>query len=51
MTDDAQVVQVGLDAVVGAAAHSDLELVRQLHVVVAVVEALVDLLAESEGVD
>ena len=50
LADDAQIVQVGLDAVVGAAAGGDLELVGQLHAVIAQVEALMDLLAEAEGV-
>ena len=50
LADDAQVIEGGLDAVVGAAAAGDLELVGQLDAVVAQVEPLVDLLAEGEGV-
>ena len=50
LADDGQVVDVGLDAVVGTAAGGDLELVGQLDVVIAQVEPLVDLRAEAEGV-
>ena len=35
LTDDGQVVQFRLDAVVGAAAHGDLKLVGQLYIMVA----------------
>ena len=51
LAHDAQIVQVRLDAVVGAAAHGNLELVGQGHAVVANVELLVNLLAQAVGVD
>lgn len=50
LAHDAQVVQIGLDAVVGAAAHRDLELVGQGDAVVAQVEPLVEFLAQAEGI-
>ena len=51
LTDDTEVVEVGFYTVVGAAADGDLEFVRQLDIVPAAVEALVDLLGEGVGVD
>ena len=51
LPDDAEVVEIGLDAVVGTSAHRDLKLVGQFHMGVAVVEAFVDFLREGEGVD
>ena len=51
LTHDAHVVQVGLDAVVGTAAHGDLELVGQLHLIVTHKETLMDLLGQSVGVN
>ena len=50
LAHDAHVVQIRLDAVVGAAAHGDLEFVRQDHIVVAVVIQLVELFGQSLGV-
>ena len=46
----ADVVEVGLDAVVRASADRYLELVRQAHLTVALVEALVYLLRDGEAV-
>jgi len=51
LPDDADIVEVGLDAVVGTAADGDLEFVGKLDAVVSLVKALVDLLREPEGVD
>ena len=51
LPDDAQVVQIRLDAVIGAAADADFEFVGQGDVVIAQVEALVDLLAQIVSVD
>ena len=51
LADDAKVVQIGLDAVVRAAADGDLELVRQPDVVPALVEALVDGTRKRDRVD
>lgn len=51
MPDDAQVVQIRLDAVIGAAADADFEFVGQGDVMIAQVEALVDLLAQIVSVD
>lgn len=51
MPDDAQVVQIRLDAIIGAAADADFEFVGQGDVVIAQVEALVDLLAQIVSVD
>ena len=45
LTDHAQVVKVGLDAVVGTSAHSNFKLVRQLDLMIALIKALVNLLA------
>ena len=50
LADNPQVVQVRLDAVIGAAAHGDFELVGQPHATVALIEALMDLLAQTEGI-
>lgn len=50
LADDAEVVQIGLDAVVRAAADGDLELVRQSDVVPADEELVVDPLGKGLGV-
>ena len=50
LADNAQIVQIRLDAVVGTAAYGNLELVGQADRVVALVEPVVNLLAEGEGV-
>ena len=47
---DAQIVQVRLDAVVGTAAHRDLELVGQRHVRVTLEEPVMDLIAQRVSV-
>ena len=46
LTDDAEVVEVGLYAVVGTAAERDLEFMGELDLVEALIETLVDLFAE-----
>ena len=51
LTDDAEVVEVGLYAVVRAAADRDLEFVGKGNVVVALIKTLVDFLAELVGLD
>ena len=51
LAHDAQVVQVGLDAVVGTSAHRQFELVGQLDAAIALVEQMVQLLGQVEGVD
>ena len=51
LTHDAQIVQIGLDAAVGTAAHTDLELMRELHLTVALVEPVMDLFGQAEGID
>ena len=48
---DAEVIEGGLDTVVGAAADSNFELVGQLYIVPALVEFLVELPGQSLGVD
>ena len=50
LTDDAEIVEVRLDAVVGAAADCDLKLVGQRYAVIAYIEALVQLLGKTVGV-
>ena len=51
LTDHAQIVDVGLDAVIGTSANRNFELVRQFDLVISLVESLVDLFREPEGVD
>ena len=51
LTDDAEVVEVGLYAVVGAAADRDLEFMGKLDLVVALIKTFVDLFAELIGFD
>ena len=51
LTDDSEVIEVGLDAVVGASANRDIEFVGELDLVDAFIKALVDLFAEVIGVD
>lgn len=51
LADDAEIVKIRLDTVVRAAADRDFELVRQLHIRVAVIETLVDFLRQRKGVD
>ena len=51
LSDHAQIVEVRLDAVVRAAAHRKLELVRQSDVVIPFIEELVQLFAERESID
>ena len=48
---DAQVVEIRLDAVVGAAAHGNFELMRQFDVCIPLIEALVNLLRERKCID
>ena len=50
LPNDAQIVQSGLNTVVGAAAAGDFEFVRQLDRVVAQIKLLVDFFTQSEGV-
>ena len=50
LADDTQVVQAGFRAVIGTAANTDLELVRQGNTVVADVELLVDLFRQAIGI-
>ena len=47
LADDGDIVQVGLDAVIGAAADSDLELMRQSYAAIAKIEAFVDLFGQA----
>lgn len=51
LADYAQIVQIGLDAVVWAAADGELKFMRQIYAVVALVKALVKLLRQLERVD
>ena len=51
LADNAEVVQVGLDTVVRAAADCDLELVRQFNSAVAFKEPFVNLFRQREGVN
>ena len=51
LAHDTEVVQAGLDAVVGAAADADLELVGQLDIIPALVEGLVQFASQSLCVD
>ena len=51
LTHDTEVIQAGLDAVVGAAANTDLELVGQLDIRPALVEGLVQFASQLLGVD
>ena len=44
LTDNTQVVQIRLDAVIGAAAYGDFKFMRQLHIMIAVIKSFVDLL-------
>ena len=50
LTDDAEVVEVGLYAVIGAASAGNFEFVGQLDLTVAEIEEIMDLFAESEGI-
>ena len=51
LADDAQIVEVWFDTVVRASADRNLKLVRQLDALVALVEALVNLLGQVEAVE
>ena len=51
LADDAQIVEVWFDTVVRASADRNLKLVRQLDALVALVEALVNLLGQIEAVE
>ena len=51
LADDAQVIQIRLHAVVGTAAHRDLELVRQLDFTVSVIEPLMNLFRQGKCID
>ena len=51
LTHHAQVVQVGLDAIIGAAAYGNLEFMGQGHIMIAHIEPLVDFLGKGIGID
>ena len=51
LPDDAEIVEVRLDAVVGTAPYCDLKLVRQGDTTVTLIKFLMDFLTQREGVD
>lgn len=51
LSDNAQVVEVGFDAVVRTPAHGNLEFMRKSNFVIPLVEKLMQLFAERKGID
>ena len=51
LANDAQIVQIGFDTVVGTAADSDLKLMGKFDIVISLIEQFVDLFRQGKGVD